>query len=272
MSAGRPTPKVTILLPVYNGERFITSAIRSVLDQTFADFELLIVDDCSTDATSTCLKRLSDPRIVVVANSENLGIQRSLNVGLRRARGRYIARIDDDDIWIDNDKLAKQIAFLEMNPQCGLIGAGAVVINESGKELFRFLNPCDDRAIRKMLLGRNCFVHSSVVFPKDEALKRGGYPESPARRHVEDYDLWLAIGCDRALANLPEHSVQYRLRASSISSTNRITQYKNNLRVVWRHASAYPNRTASLLRSFLRLILYGYLNLGVLRAITARTK
>jgi glycosyltransferase involved in cell wall biosynthesis len=246
--------------------------MESVLQQSFVDFEFLIVNDRSTDETEERIKRFPDPRIALVTNGANLGIQRSLNIGLRKARGEYIARIDDDDVWLDADKLKKQVGFLERNSECALIGTGAIVIDERGQELHRFLNPSDDREIRRGLLGRNCFVHSSVVFLKSEALKHGGYSESQERRHVEDHDLWLAIGGTRKLANLPEHSVKYLLRASSVSGRHRIVQYKNNLRLVWRYGANYPNKTLSILRSFLRLLLYGYLNLSGLRAITARFK
>jgi glycosyltransferase involved in cell wall biosynthesis len=265
-------PRVSVVLPVHNGERFIAPAVRSVLAQSFEDFELLIINDGSTDATAERVGQFSDPRIGVITNGTNAGIQKSLNLGLRRARGEYIARIDDDDAWIDPYKLKKQVDYLERHPDCALLGTGAIVVDESGRELHRFLNPADDRSIRKTLLGRNCFVHSSVLFRKSEALKHGGYDEGQELRHVEDYALWLAIGRDRKLANLPEYAVKYLVRGSGLSGRHRIAQFRNNLHLVRKCGAGYPRRSLAILRSWLRLLLYGYLNLSGLKSITARFK
>lgn len=265
-------PRISVLLPVHNGGRFIDAAVESVLRQSFTDFELVVVNDNSTDATEERVRAFSDRRIIVVSNSQNLGLQKSLNVGLQRARGGYVARIDDDDVWLDPNKLAKQFDFLERNPEYALIGTGAVITDETGRELFRFLNPASDREIRSALLARNCFVHSSVLFLKSEALRHGGYSEHADRRYVEDYDLWLAIGRRRKLANVPEYCVRYTQRSSSISGKHRIAQYTNNLRLVRECGAGFPNRRVALARSALRLLVYGYLNLGGLRGLSARFK
>ena len=225
------TLKVSIILPTYNGSRFIQRSIESILLQSFADFELLVIDDGSTDSTAEIIQEAtrSDSRIVYLKNEKNLGIQKTLNKGLRAAKNEYIARIDDDDLWVDEDKLKKQVEFLDTHPDYVLVGTGVIIQNEEGAELFSFLNPQTDEEIRKKILGKNCFTHSSVMFRKSAAIKFGGYDESQETRHIEDYDLWLKLGTIGKIANLPCYSVRFTLRPGNISSKNKIVQFRKDL-------------------------------------------
>ena len=259
-------PKVSIILPTYNGERFIRKAIQSVLRQSFSNWELLVIDDGSTLLTtsgSSLIKKIvddfsrKDKRIIYLKNKINLGIQKSLNLGIKNAKGEYLARIDDDDEWLDKDKLKKQAGFLENNRDYVLVGTGTVVVGESGKELFRYLNPQTDVKIRKYFLAKNCFSHCSVVFRKATAVRLGGYREDLSVKHVEDYDLFLKLGTVGKLANLPIFGIKWMLRDGSLSSKNRMAQFKNGLGLVLKYRKDYPRFFPGYLRAWARFVAYG---------------
>ncbi|MEK7174245.1 MAG: glycosyltransferase [Patescibacteria group bacterium] len=253
-----PNPKVSILLPVYNGARFIADAIKSVLAQTFRDWELIVLDDGSTDETEAVAKKaaLADRRIRYKPNGTNLGIQKTLNRGLELACGEYVARIDDDDEWADPEKLAAQVSFLDVHGDYALVGTGAVVVDEDGRELFRYLFPERDAAIRKRILFKNCFIHSSVLFRRAAVMALGGYGEGETTRHVEDYDLWLRLGRTAKFANLPRYAVRFRLRPGNISSQNKAEQLRRGLVLAWRYGADYRNRFLAAVFGALRL--FGY--------------
>ncbi len=171
-------PMVTIILPVYNGALWIKTAILSALAQSFTDFELIIINDCSKDASEEIALALAatDKRIRYLKNEHNLGIQTTRNVALGISRGEYyIAEIDQDDEWIDVDKLSKQVAFLQKNEEYILVGTGVIVIDESGAEIARYLMPQTDVQIRNKILRANCFIHSSVLYRTKDVMEIGGY-------------------------------------------------------------------------------------------------
>jgi glycosyltransferase involved in cell wall biosynthesis len=252
---------VSIILPTYNGGKYIERAIESIIAQSFSSWELLVIDDGSVDNTKDIVDEYSikDNRIIYLKNEVNLGIQKTLNKGLREAKGEYIARIDDDDEWIDKDKLQKQVEFLSNNQNHVLVGTGVIVIDEKGTELFRYLLPEKDKDIKKKILGKNCFVHSSVMFRKNLALSLGGYDELKDTRHIEDYDLWLKLGTVGNLANLPIYAVKFTLREGSISSTNKTEQFKKNINLAKKYKDKYPNYFGALFRAYARIIVYGFI-------------
>jgi glycosyltransferase involved in cell wall biosynthesis len=252
---------VSIILPTYNGSKYIKRAIESLLTQTFSNWELIIIDDGSSDNTEKIINEyiIKDSRIIYFKNDTNLGIQKTLNKGLKEAKGGYIARIDDDDEWVDKDKLQKQVHFLNNNSDIVLLGTGVIVVNEEGFELFRYLLPENDKEIRSKILGKNCFVHSSVMFKKDAAFNFNGYDESKETRHVEDYDLWLKLGTIGNFANLPIYAVKFTQREGSISSTNKVEQFKKNITLIKNFKNKYPNYARSLIRSYLRIVVYGFI-------------
>ncbi len=249
---------VSVILPTYNGSKWLKKAIESVLHQSYQDWELLVVDDGSTDNTSEIVAGFAatDLRIRYLRNVSNLGIQKSLNRGLREAKGEYIARIDDDDMWSDTDKLAEQVEFLNTHPEYILVGTGVVMVNENGMELFRYLLPQTDEEIKSKILFKNYFVHSSVLFRKDIVLSVGGYSEEESALHFEDYDLWLRIGTLGKFSNLPIYATSYRVRADSISSKNRVQVFKKVLSNMKKYKYQYKNYYMILIFLYVRFIAY----------------
>ncbi len=251
-------PLISIILPTWNGSKWLKGAIESVRKQSYQEWELLIIDDGSTDNTAQIVTDYvqNDPRIRYIKNEETLGVQRSLNKGLQESKGEYIARIDDDDEWVDKTKLQKQIDFLHANPDHVLVGTGVIIVNENREELFRYLLPQTDEKLRAKILGKNYFVHSSVLFRKDKALEFEGYSESKEVIHLEDYDLWLKLGTIGKFANLPLHSTAYMVRADSLSYKNRVHVFKKNLSYIKKYKGKYKNYYKILLLSYLRFALY----------------
>jgi glycosyltransferase involved in cell wall biosynthesis len=143
--------KVSIILPVYNGEKTVAKAIKSLVAQDYRDWELIIIDDCSTDDTEKIVRSMNLPagQLHYLKNTVNIGQARSMNEAIKNSTGEYIARIDADDEWSESSKLTQQVNFLEADPTLVLIGTGAIIQAQNGQELFRYLNPESDKAIKK---------------------------------------------------------------------------------------------------------------------------
>ncbi len=251
-------PLVSIILPTHNGARFIRRAIESVRAQTLRDWELIIINDGSADATGSLITEIAaiEPRIRIVHFPENKGIQKALNEGLLQAKAEYVARIDDDDAWADARKLEKQLRYMAEHPNCVLVGTGLIVQNEEGDELYRFLNPVTDAEIRGRILYRNCFSHSTVLFKKAAAFAFNGYDESEQSLHTEDYDLWLKLGTIGSFSNLPEYMVRFTSRPNNISSQHKLAQFRRQLMITKRYRGLYPNYIFARVKSYLRLAAY----------------
>lgn len=203
-------PTVSVLMSVYNDESYVQNAIDSILDQTFEEFEFIVVDDGSTDATRDVIDTYSDDRIRLVENESNIGLTRSLNRALDYARGRYVARQDADDIS-RMDRLERQVSYLNRHPNVAMVGSGAVLVDESGNTLNRRItltHPTLDDILRK-----NRFVHGSVVVRRDVLNEVDGYDEF--FETVQDYDLWLRIANRHPVRNIP--APLYRLRVHNES-------------------------------------------------------
>lgn len=241
-------PLVSIILPTHNRAKYIKKAIESVLSQTYKDFEFIIIDDGSTDETPEIISeyRRNDPRIKILTNKSNLGLVKSLNKGIRNAQGKYIARIDDDDFWCDSQKLKKQTAFLEANPDYVLVGGGVIKINEEGQEIVRLMLPQQDKNIRRAILQNNPFVHSSVVFRKEVWDKAGEYNEGLASSNAEDWDLWMRFGEFGKFYNFQDYFLRYLqggqnkttindsvLRRNSLISNKLRIRYRNHFPGFW---------------------------------------
>jgi len=235
-------PLISILLPTYKNAPYLEAAIQSVCNQSFIDWELLIIDDGLNEAPQKIAEQcaLKDDRIICVKNEKNLGIQQSLNHGIRIAKGKYIARIDDDDEWIDENKLSKQITFLQENPDYVLVGTNAIIVDEKGKKLGSYKLPLSDQSIRERILSKNCFLHPSIVADKDKIKKAGCYNESDEVKHIEDYALWLELGLMGKFANMDFAGVKLMIHSDSLTFQNRISQVKNMRNLVSKYKKAYP--------------------------------
>jgi hypothetical protein len=211
-----PNPKVTVLMPVYNGGRFLQKALDSMLTQTFTDFELLVVYDESTDETATILESYSDRRIRVITNKGHLGVAGSLRRGLNCARGEYIARIDADDIALP-ERLQKQVTYLDSHPEVGMVASSCVIIDEDGRPTCGSTQALTPEQIYYTLAFHNCIFHCSVTFRKALVLSLGGYDEATNR--AEDYDLWARIARRAKIVQLDEILAQWRDSRANITNS-----------------------------------------------------
>jgi hypothetical protein len=212
---GAANPAVSVVMSVYNGERFLEEAVASVLEQDLREVELIVVDDGSTDRTPAILGALAraDGR-VVVRSQRNQGRTAALNVGFALARGPLVARLDDDDVATPA-RLARQRAFLEENDHVALVGGAATFVDEHGTAIAEVRYPTSDAEIRRALGRTSPFVHSAVMLRRSAFREVGGY--RPIFPMAEDLDLWLRIAERHQVANLPETVVRYRVHGGQAS-------------------------------------------------------
>jgi glycosyltransferase involved in cell wall biosynthesis len=206
--------KVTVLMPVYNGGPQLSASINSVLEQSFTDFELLVVNDGSTDRTGEYLASISDPRLRVIS-VRHCGLSAALQLGLRQAVGEYIARQDADDV-AHRARLEVQVAFLDANPHVVLVGGWAIAHDGAGTSLGVIGYPTSPAALRWRLLFDNGVIHSSATFRRREALDAGGYMCDGA----EDYDLWSRLARRHDVANIGSTLIAYQLGGAGIHATS----------------------------------------------------
>ena len=207
-------PKITVLMPAYNAEKYIEKAIESVLGQTFTDFELLIINDGSTDSTEAVIRSFPDPRIRLI-NQANQGIAAALNLGLLNAEAGLIARFDADDIcgW---ERLQVQYDFLQMNPDHILVGSDAEYIDRNGEYVFHCHLPAHSSEEIKRLNPERCpFIHSAVMFKKDMVLGAGAYNTHAFA--FQDHLLWSKLMRMGKVANLAMPLIRVRLNPESLS-------------------------------------------------------
>lgn len=228
-------PLVSILLPVYNAALYLRQAVDSIFSQTYEDFEIIALNDGSTDASLEVLHSYCDPRMRIVNSSTNKGVIWNLNRGLMLARGSYIAQLDSDDI-AHPSRLEKQVSFLDSHPEIALVGTWANLIDETGHTFDICQTTVESKEIQVLLFKHNCIIHSSVMFRKECVVKIGGY--DPASVYAEDYDLWLRLSELHAIANLPETLVSYRIHGRQISFKKLKAQ----------HTAADAARQAALIR------------------------
>lgn len=220
-------PKVTVLMPVYNGETYLKQAIESILHQTFSDFEFLIINDGSTDASVEIVESIRDPRILLVHNESNLTLVPTLNKGLELACGEYVARMDCDDISLP-ERLATQVAFMDHFPDVGVCGAWVKTIGAIEGNIMQW--PSDDATIRCGMLFKNMITHPSVIIRK-ELIDTFGFKYDPDFKHAEDYELWVRCAEHTRLANINEVLLHYRWHDRNISSRFIIEQQSSGNKI-----------------------------------------
>lgn len=234
MNNAGATPRVTVLLPVFNGRRFLAQAIESVLRQSFGDFELLIINDGSLDESREIVLSFDDPRIKLVDNGANLGLVASLNKGIDLARGEYLARMDQDDICMP-ERLARQVAFLDVHPQVSILGTWAEKIDEEG------CTKGDSRAPIGYLLKYFWWRPSPLLHPTVmiRLADLGSARYDPDIPYAEDYGLWLHLRSEaKQLQNLPEFLIKYRVHSENMSIVGRDRQLESGHRAFVKYLGA----------------------------------
>lgn len=224
-------PLISIVLPVFNGEKYLNLAIDSVIEQTYVNFELIIVDNNSTDSTRDIIQKYTarDKRVKSFICKEK-GIVPALNKGLSKCNGTFIARIDDDDIWLTN-KLEVQLEFFKHNPLLTLIGTSIILIDEKGNKLpprraFNNGMSLNQKQISRKLNRNNLFCHSSILIRKEVMEEMGGY--SSRFTHCEDYYLWFNVVKNHNAEILENQLVYYRVHKESISIDSYVNQRINS--------------------------------------------
>jgi len=217
-------PLVSVLLPVYNCENYILEAVESILQQTYSHFELLIIDDCSTDATVEKIKTLTDQRIQLIEKPKNSGITNSLNFGLTIAKGKYIARMDGDDISLPL-RFEKQVAFLEANENVIVCATNYQILDTD----ILVKNPEENEFIKIDLLSDSCIAHPTVMLRKSILYTNNIFYQNEFEP-AEDYDLWVRLLDYGLLHNLQENLLFYRNHNNQVSFTKKeIQSQKANL-------------------------------------------
>ena len=209
-------PLVTVLMSVFNGAKYLEAAIASITTQTLRAFEFIIVDDASTDDTPAILRRCRDPRLVLLRNEENRGLTWSLNLGLRRARGEFIARMDADDLS-EADRLEEQAAYLRVHPDVGLVCSAATIVDEQGVPVGTHTPSFSPEHFYFFLNYKNCIVHSSVLFRREIVERLGGYDER--RPFAQDFELWQRLARTARIAQLDRRMVRWRRHKGGISAS-----------------------------------------------------
>ena len=217
------TPRVTVLLPVYNGKPFLRESIESILGQSFCDFELLVIDDGSTDGGFREVGAFSDRRIRLVRQEQNRGLVAALNLGLGLARGEYLARMDADDISLPA-RLARQVAFMDDHPAVGVCGSWLEAFSGAARTVW--VAPLRHEEIYAKLLFESTLYHPTVIIRKSLLDKHAlRYAEDFPR--AQDYELWSRCVQYCQLANLGEVLLDYRLHANSVGSREADSQQKS---------------------------------------------
>ena len=206
-------PKVSILMPVYNAGQYIAQAIESIISQSFKDWELILINDGSTDNSESVVMQYEDDRIYYIKNAENLRLIKTLNKGIDYCDGQYIARMDADDICLP-DRLKQQVDFLDSHTDYLMCGTSASVIDNSGKKTGKIHNLTDNSYLQISLLFSPSFIHPSMMIRK-EILQQNKYDE--AYKHVEDYELWCRIARQGKIANIDKELLEYRWHDSNVS-------------------------------------------------------
>lgn len=216
-------PKVSIVMPAYNAEKYINETINSILNQSYKDFEFIIINDGSSDRTKEIILSYSDERIVYLENEKNSGIVVTLNKGLEKASGEYIARMDSDDISLVN-RLEKQVEFMDKNLDVGVLGTGICVFGDSINDQERVFTTNSEQ-LKAELIFNSCIAHPTVMI-RSSILKNNNLNYSEEFAGAEDYHLWWRIAKVSKIATLPDILVKYRLHASQITKVKDERYYK----------------------------------------------
>ena len=215
-------PKISIITTAYNAEEFIRDSLDSIFAQTFQDFELILIDDCSTDKTGLILSEYKDihKNVVLIKNNKNQGHVYGRNRGLLSARGEYIAVHDADDISLP-ERLEKESTFLDQHEKISFIGGYALRISQTGEDIGSMVYPPPDTAGAFLVITRfklNPIIDPSSMYRRTTILKHGGYSMDPIIRTAADFELWCRLLCHGCLmANIQEPLIKYRINPRGIT-------------------------------------------------------
>ncbi len=231
-------PIVSVILPAYNAEKYLSAALESILAQSFTDFECIVIDDCSTDSTWSIAQQYADrdARVKVLKNEKNLKLSGTLNRGIHLATGKYIARMDADD-WSYPERLAIQVRYLNDHPDTGICGGSMEVCNEKLNVQGRRAYNLTDQVIRKKIFFYSPFSHPLVMMRKSVLDMVGYYREeyNPA----EDYELYFRIGEKSLFANVPDTLLKYRVVPHSMTTGSTKKMELVTIRIRKEYAAIY---------------------------------
>ncbi len=239
---GDNEPLVSVVMPTYNRANLIEKAIESILAQSYKNWELLAIDDISTDETQEIMSgyqsKYPNIKYFRIPVDKTPGISKYLNFGIKNASGKYISRLDDDDYWCDKDVLILQVDFLENNPDYVLVGGGVIIVDDEYKELFKYYKKekCED--IRKNALIANPFMHNTVMFRRETALKLNGYNNL---KFAEDWDFWLRMGTEGKFYNFQRYFTCYLSAGQNTSFKRQREQSKLLFSIIKKYKHIYPN-------------------------------
>lgn len=231
------SPLVSVIIPVYNAEKFLANAILSVIGQSYNNLEIIIINDCSADSSFSILKQFQqkDQRIIILENNDNLGISKTLNKGIVSSKGKYIARMDADDVCF-KDRIEKQVNFLEQNLNIAICGGSFLKIDEHDKVIGKISYPVNDAELRAELLFYCPFAHPTMMIRKSSLDATGLYNDlAPA----EDYELWLQMAEKFEIANLPQNLIYYRVHANNSTIVQRNKMNSVLQRIVLLHTEKF---------------------------------
>ena len=217
-------PKISVIMPVYNGDKYLKEAVDSILNQTFSDFEFIIIDDGSTDNTEQIIKSYDDKRILYIKNEQNLGVAESLNKGLDMAKGEYIARMDADDISLP-ERFEKQLQYMERHKNIAVCGSSIECFGAVKNK--RSTAPCGKKKIRLSLLIKSGVFHPTVIMRRS-IIEKEHYRYNAYYDKVEDFELWTRVAVKYRINNIKEVLLRYRIHSNQVTR-NYTEEHKNCL-------------------------------------------
>lgn len=232
-------PIISVLMAVYNGEKYLEQSVQSILGQSFTDFEFLIINDGSTDNTVSMIESYGDPRIRLHTNEKNLGQINSLNVGLKLAEGKYVARMDADDYAMP-ERLEKQLEFIQKEQEYSVVGTDCLVIKETGEKHSVSKGQSNWEDIVLTLLGKSPLNHVSVLMNREDVLSIDGY--RPEYRISADFDLWSRmVRHGYRITTIHKALSAYRIAENSLSNANEQEKLKENGEIVLQNIQGFAS-------------------------------
>ena len=240
-------PIVSVLLPVYNGELYLRFAIDSIISQTFIEWELIIINDGSYDKSREIIDYYDDSRIVAIHSDRNRGLITSLNIGIRSAHGKFIARMDADDIALTT-RFQEQVRYLHEHPEVGVVGSNANLINAEGKYISKIRMPKSHHVILWEMMFQCSLLHPTVMMRTDLLKKVGGY--STDCIHSEDYELWYRLSLVTKFHNIQLPLLGLRKHSQNVSHVHQTIQLNNSNKIRFKFVSHIGKESDNYLKSF----------------------